>query len=797
MAMAGSWKYEAFPELRPGYKVKLPLKIQLPSETLNATMNPKSGTHPLFGIDQMYISKKFSRRVLIKQDVKVSHSKIINRWMFLKDNAQVYHYRSGSSLVAIYAQNFNERELKAIEKQFVPISQRHQFKMGSSASLMPLKLIPSLVDCAFAELATGGGGSGGGSIGGAASRGGAAAAAMSGAHDGAEADAGEGMVRCLANKSKNHLIGQAQEVGTLAASAYDSTAEALKYAYDNPMQAAENTAGFLYGIGESVVSGVYTGAKATFNFGRRVVTEPEQVWDDINASIDRMEEFGRKVYAQLEEAIDGFNDLDPAVRNRLICEFGGMLIAEGLVGVVLGLTGAGATVAVAKLARTLNNFKNKVQTLLPAFRALSQSTLSGAEKQRLVVQLLEGKISQAEFSRKLSPPRANAAREAAGKAADTPGGPGGAAAGAGGRTGGSATATTMAKTDVDYLHDLSYETDFGKTRVISGEDVGLLSRADKSSQILANIDGEPITGTPDQIMAQIRAAKKPRTISVDGIRGAGNAALQGRPGLAKITDGDFATGISAFGNTADDTAIRATVMLKSGQSASFRGNKEMLVSLAESSDVESIILRTPPDWVPPLSRMTDADIAKPPGIAGVIGANPTITSSTRGSDLAGITVRHGTIDGMVDSVKAGPRNVGSGFGGRGLYLDLEPDARIADAYATMARSSASARTAAAGVSTTSVNPVVMTGRLNPEKNLRVITLQVSRDVYKPDFSKGIVPFDWADDPSIARYIERNFDVVEVRGARSAGFNLDTDRIIVVHERAGADAIIWEQVNPAK
>lgn len=780
-AQYSGWKYEAFPIIKNGQKLKFPLSVTLPSETLNASIHPKLGTHPYFGVDQIYTSKKFSRRILIKQGVKISNNKLVGRWLELEKNKYVYHYPVRSTLVALYVQNFNERERNLIEKQFVPKKVRHKFSV--LWSLPP-------VDCAVAELSTGTG-FGGGQLSGSGASG--SWGAGGGAAGSAEADAGQGMVACLANKSRDQLVGQAQAVGDMASSAYDATASALEYAYNDPMGAASETFGFLYRMGRGAVSGVYSGVKATAQAGYRVVTDPRQVWEDVNASLDRMEEFGRNLYAQAEEAIQGFNDLDPAVRNRLICEFGGVIIAEGLVGAALGLTGAGAAAAGVKFARMLNNFRDKVQKLMPGLRVLAQSNLSAREKQRLVSQLFNDEISLAEFQQQLSGVRGGAI---AGKTADARAGTP-VAGSAGVASGRATTAATLTPDEIRYLDNLYAEDTFGKVRVMNPEDITLLSRADDASKITVSIDDDIITGTRSEILERIKGTSNPRRVRVEGIQGQGASALAGRPGLAKITDGQSTRGLGAFENVSDDTAMNVTVMLRNGESASFRGNKQMIVDLAETSGVESVIVHTPPSWVQPLHKLSDADLSRAPGAAGLVGSNPALTTTTQANGLAGMRVHHGTIEGMTDSVRAGPKNVGSGFGGRGLYLDLEPDARIADSYASMARDAAQARTRTAGVSTSNVNPVVMTGRLNPNKNLRVFSFEVSRDATRPDFQKGILPINWADDPSIARYIESQFDVVEVRGARSGGLNMDTDRFIVVHERAGADAIIWESVSPAK
>jgi hypothetical protein len=39
-------------------------------------------------------------------------------------------------------------------------------------------------------------------------------------------------------------------------------------------------------------------------------------------------------------------------------------------------------------------------------------------------------------------------------------------------------------------------------------------------------------------------------------------------------------------------------------------------------------------------------------------------------------------------------------------------------------------------------------------------------------------------------LETEFDMLDIRNMRRNGLAIDTDRVLVVHERAGGDAITW-------
>lgn len=168
-------------------------------------------------------------------------------------------------------------------------------------------------------------------------------------------------------------------------------------------------------------------------------------------------------------------------------------------------------------------------------------------------------------------------------------------------------------------------------------------------------------------------------------------------------------------------------------------------------------------------------------------------------DYQNAVVYHGTIQENVSSVKEGPKNVGAGFGGRGLYLATENEQGLAREYAAHARDAAEVRVANVKTITPGQeidrNAVIMQGRINPDKKYKVGVFEVGRD-FEVDLKNGRLPFDWDKNPTLKKMIEDEFDIIEITNARKNGMNLDTDRFLVVHERAGPDAIVWEQTTSA-
>jgi hypothetical protein len=174
---------------------------------------------------------------------------------------------------------------------------------------------------------------------------------------------------------------------------------------------------------------------------------------------------------------------------------------------------------------------------------------------------------------------------------------------------------------------------------------------------------------------------------------------------------------------------------------------------------------------------------------------PSITSSSDapGSDLAGMSVEHGTAQVYVDSVTAGPQNVGSGLGGRGLYLAVPGDSESAPRFGGrvaervregQGRHGALPETAQEGAG----DVVLMRGQIQAGRNLRVGRFMVVPEAMV-DIPNGRLPANWSDNPSLARQLENEFDVLDIRvPANFTAFG--NGRMLVVHERAGRDFIRW-------
>lgn len=153
-----------------------------------------------------------------------------------------------------------------------------------------------------------------------------------------------------------------------------------------------------------------------------------------------------------------------------------------------------------------------------------------------------------------------------------------------------------------------------------------------------------------------------------------------------------------------------------------------------------------------------------------------ISISLEQSKLLNQDLYHGTTENHVLSVKAGPKNLGRGFGGQGLYCCVGGQ-NTADEFASIA---------AAG---NKGNAVILKGRVNPHPSLRIaeITLKPRAIGAQANLLNGVFPPDWAKNPKFEAFMKDNFDVVIVNGAKKGGYATAPDRFAVFHESAGSKA----------
>jgi hypothetical protein len=150
------------------------------------------------------------------------------------------------------------------------------------------------------------------------------------------------------------------------------------------------------------------------------------------------------------------------------------------------------------------------------------------------------------------------------------------------------------------------------------------------------------------------------------------------------------------------------------------------------------------------------------------------------TDLPGREVWHGTTAAAEDSVRAGPKNMGEGFGGQGLYLFLTNTNEGAATFAGLSSNK------------TGSPPVVLRGKIKPDADVCVGgQFMITRSVH--NLEEGWLIGDWEKKrPELKSDLDR-FDILDLapHPQPGEGVSIPEGRFLVIHESAGADIIQWE------
>ncbi len=357
------WQYKSFPYLPKDIPQKRnePEVLKVGKTPLRALMSRQSGTHVRWGVEQVYLSKDLKKKVFVKYQVALSSASPVGGWMRLK-KGQVLHLRKGKTIVAYMAQGFNNRELYELQMQL-------QDKQKVSAW-------NPFINCANAEVVT------------------------SPAGD-VYYDDTQNTASAAPPAASSSWLSRAGSISLCVGS------ETLEGAKESARQLWENASL------EGVVSGaqaaasaawqavpsrdeIRSGWRSTKEFFSSTWNDPEQAWSDVVDGFDRSVDAIARIAEQIAKSVEGFYDLSQEIQNRIICDGVSYFAATGALSVAMSMTGAGAAVAVARLASTALLYANRIKPLMHIIRVLNVSDLESSEKMEQVEALLKGNMSQQE-----------------------------------------------------------------------------------------------------------------------------------------------------------------------------------------------------------------------------------------------------------------------------------------------------------------------------------------------------------------------------------------------------------------
>ncbi|MES2963627.1 MAG: hypothetical protein V4760_07025, partial [Bdellovibrionota bacterium] len=516
------------------------------------------------------------------------------------------------------------------------------------------------------------------------------------------------------------------------------------------------------------------------------------------------------IFRYIANKVTGFTCLTDAEQTRVACATATNIGAEVAVAVATGGTVAVATRAV-RIGMAIDKVVDRtssslrivvVQVNRPGSPNTAPRPVSGPATRPASNSTTPRNSGTAQNSQPRPAPAAAPRRNGDGESTAASGGQGPSRQEPAPQTPGPAASIARSPTEVLVSREQMAALETASQRRIGTRTVSALSATSPGQQLVVRVtaNGRPETSTRTVSREEaIRLASDPTVdgFHIEGIRPMGAtprlSAAQGR----KLTP-ESTTMISTW---SPEAVGQVMVTFRSGEVGIFTGNRQMITAMAAREDVTGIELRNdPPGWIRPTYGLDAANrntLNPTDRMRSELAAGSAINQG-RALGYGDTVVFHGTVRENVESVRGGPRNVGAGFGGRGLYVALEGDRDLAENYSSMASQAAENRVAnvSNNVDPTTIDrtPVVMRGRLNPDRNFRVGVFEIGRNIFEPDLRNGRLPPNWDEDPRLRALVESEFDVIEIRNARANGMNISSDRYLVVHERAGADAVVWQRTD---
>lgn len=322
------WKYKSFPLLSKNSKLKTeePYTLRVGKNKLSAIMSRESGTHRIWGIDQVYLNPISStQKLFVKYDIEVS-SKAPTGWIAL-NNGQIIHLKQkNKKYTAYFAQGFSKKDLFELQKQF---KRNHVAHQPINKWWLPCanaeEVTSPLGDIYYSTEQT---------------------TAPSEPSSGFLARA-ENVMTCVGGQAIDNAVERGQALWESA------TWENVRNTAGNAWEAVPSL--------EEAGNGIAAGA--TWVWDR--ISNPSETWNRVVDSFDKTKQIFAQVYQEVSTALAGFRDLPPEIQDEIVCYLVAQLAVDGALGVALGATGAGATIAVARLLNRVRTLTSALASKMP------------------------------------------------------------------------------------------------------------------------------------------------------------------------------------------------------------------------------------------------------------------------------------------------------------------------------------------------------------------------------------------------------------------------------------------------
>lgn len=302
---------------------------------MNIAKNPKS-THALWGVEQVYVNQNFSKRVFLKQGLKIKGAvaDAVKTWVKIA-RGSVYHLKFKNEYWAIYAEGLSPIEQSEIEMYFQGLAK-------NQASLWDWLVPP--------------------------------------AHANEVAPSSSGSHPARATISPTNQVADENPA---------SSQGPTRSTWDAMLSCGESFGDGVWDATAGVVEGTFNTIGSAASFLYEGITDPESAYKKASAAFDKSIDFFATIDQKLERLRTLVANLSPQLVTAITCGIAGGAAAGSLIAYLTG--GAGG----AKFALWLTEAVAKLESLAPFLQGLSGllSTNSIPNLNELIAKLMKGNLS--------------------------------------------------------------------------------------------------------------------------------------------------------------------------------------------------------------------------------------------------------------------------------------------------------------------------------------------------------------------------------------------------------------------
>jgi hypothetical protein len=362
-----TWRYTSFPVVSKNSPLKNnePEILNVGKKKLRSLMSRQSGTHRLWGVEQVYLSADLKKRVFVKYKVQLNSQKPIGGWIKFPE-AHLLHLKKGKDIVAYVAQGFNNLELYELQKQLQGPKVAQQS--------WPQQLF---INCAYAEEVT--------------------APSLAPTPNALQS-------QTPLAEDQSTIARAANVMACVGSEAIDGAIEKGKALWENAtwdnVKAGVGSAASAAWEAVPTTEEVGAGFRAAGNFIQEAWNDPSMMVRGVTERFDKTKQVVAQLMTELSKQIQDFYNLPPEYQDRIACDMIAEFASNGVLSAALAAVASGGVLTAVTLGRAfleVRKYSRKIALIMRSISMLQGSDLPMDDQMARLNALLKGQTPAAEI----------------------------------------------------------------------------------------------------------------------------------------------------------------------------------------------------------------------------------------------------------------------------------------------------------------------------------------------------------------------------------------------------------------